>query len=469
MTRPLFLPKQKAARIHEATVQVLEQTGIALDHEEAEALYLGAGAQKDAEGRILLPRAMVQKALGQVSRRIPFFSRDGEKAFVGRRNTTHFGPGSDALYNIDKKTGKLRPSVVADIAENVRVADALSGFEFVMSMALPRDAPQEKLYPLVFAEMAKNTTKPLVVTATSLADIQQIYDLACIISDGPERLRERPFFLAYLEPISPLLLARSIVDRLLFCAEKDIPMLFAAGANCGGGAPITPEGGVVQGGAESLAGLILALLKNENAKFIYGANTSVLDMRTSIVCYGAPEWFRTVAMYADMGKFYGLPSWGTAGCSDSFGIDAQSAMEAFEGILLASQAGTTLAHDVGYLAHGALYDARMLVLSDEMIKRARHLLKGVDLSDDALALDVIDEAARKNTLYLAHPHTLAVFKKALWLPPSYINRRNIADYDYGHDLPGMLSDSVTAILETHRPRPLSEQKIAEIDRYIASI
>ena len=122
-------------------------------------------------------------------------------------------------------------------------------------------------------------------------------------------------------------------QRLLYCAENEIPFMYAAGANCGTGAPITPEGGVVQGTAESLAGLILAMLKNEAARFVYGANTSSVDMKSMLVCYGAPEWYKTVAMYADMGKYYKLPSWGTAGCSDAFFVDAQAAMEAYEGIV----------------------------------------------------------------------------------------------------------------------------------------
>ena len=199
-----------------------------------------------------------------------------------------------------------------------------------------------------------------------------------------QQLKEKPFFLAYLEPISPLKMDESGTDRLLYCAKNEIPIIFAAGANCGSGAPITPEGGVIQGGAESLAGLVLALLKNENARFVYGSNTSSMDMKTTLVCYGAPEWFKTVAMYADMGNYYNLPSWGTAGSSDSFYIDAQAAMEAYEGVLLALQSGSSLVHDVGYLAHGELYDARMLVLTDEMIRRAKHVLKEVDLSKNAL-------------------------------------------------------------------------------------
>ena len=386
MPDPVFLEEHEAQKIHRTTLEVLHKTGIHLDHEEAETLFLKGGARKDDFGRILIPPGMVEEAIDRLPSKIQMWDRNGNRAILLRSGRTFFGPGSDALYNVDKETGAIRLSVLSDVRDNVRIADALPGFSFVMSMALPDDVPADRLYATIFAEMVANTTKPMIVTATSLEDVVRTHQIASIVAGGEENLRSKPFYLAYLEPISPLRFDHSGAERLLYCAEHEIPIVFAAGANCGGGAPITPEGGVVQGGAESLAGLVLALLKNENARFVYGANTSVMDMATSIVSYGAPEWFRTVAMYADVGRCYDLPSWGTAGCSDSFHIDAQAAMEAYEGILMAMQCGTTLAHDVGYLAHGALYDARMLVLTDEMIRRVRYLLKPADLSEESLAV-----------------------------------------------------------------------------------
>ena len=469
MPKPMFLEEKDAAVIHKATLQVLEKTGIYLDHEEAEDILLSAGAKKDEYGRILFPSVMVEDALEKSAARLKLWDRDKNSSILLRNGRTYFGPGSDALYNLDRQTGEIRRSTISDIRDNVRVADALSGFDFVMSMALPDEVPPNKLYATVFAEMVKNTAKPLIVTATCIEDIKQIHHIAIIVSGDENDLRKKPFFIAYLEPISPLKFDRSITERLLYCADNGIPIVFAAGANCGSGAPVTPEGGVVQGGAESLAGLVLALLRNEEARFVYGANTSVMDMTTSIVSYGAPEWFRTVAMYADMGKYYEVPSWGTAGCSDSFSVDAQAAMEAYEGILMALQSGTTLAHDVGYLAHGMLYDARMLVLTDEMIKRARYLLKTVDFSEKSLATDVIDEIARKNELYLAHPHTAEVFRDVLWLAPPYINRKSLMNPDANSDLGALLMERVHGILAAYESKGLPSDKVMEIDRYLESL
>jgi trimethylamine--corrinoid protein Co-methyltransferase len=469
MIEHLFLSPSNAARIHQASLQVLENTGVKLDHEEAESLYLEAGAKKDEDGRILIPGGMVGEALEKAHSAINLFNRDGERSIQLINGNTYFGSGSDALYNIDKKSGELRHSVLSDLTENVRIVDALSGYDFVMSMALPQDIDQENLYPIVFAEMVKNTEKPIVATLTSIEDLKRIHKIASIVSNGEKQLKEKPFFLAYLEPISPLKMDSASTDRLLYCAEHDIPFMFAAGANSGSGAPITPEGGLVQGSAESLAGLVLALLKNEKARFVFGANTSSLDMRSMIVCYGAPEWFKTVAMYADMGKYYKLPSWGTAGSSDSFFIDAQAAMEAHEGILLALQSGSTLVHDVGYLAHGELYDAGMLILTDIMINRARHLLKSADLSEKGLAVDVINEVARRDDLYLTHDHTAANFKDVLWIPPKTIERGKIEKREQAQEMTRLLREEANRILSSHIPRELPADKMAQIDQYIDSL
>jgi len=468
MATTSILTREMVQKIHEASLEVLERTGISLDHEEAEALLLEAGATKDEEGRILIPRPLVEQAIEKAPSQVQLYDRDGEESLVLEDGKTYFGPGSDALYNYDLQTGELRRSTVSDIRNNVRIADAL-GFEFVMSMALPWDVDHDKLYATIFAEMIKNTSKPLVVTSSSPQDIQRNYEVASILRGGEEKLKDKPFWLAYVEPISPLRFDKASVDRLLYCVEKHVPFLFAAGANCGGGAPVTIEGAVVQGTAESLAGLTIASLKDENVLFIYGTNTSTLDMKSMIVCYGPPEWAKTVSMYAEMGEYYNLPSWGTAGCSDSYRIDAQAAMEAYEGIFWAVQSGTTLAHDVGFLGHGEVYHAGMLVLTDMMIQRARYALSEPDLSDEALAVDVIDEIARSGGLYLAHPHTAKNFRKSLWMPPSWINREKIDQLFYRKRLEELLADEASSILSSHKPKELAESVVTEIEQYLESI
>jgi len=468
--RRVFLASHKADRLHAATLQVLERTGVEVQNEEAVDLFLKAGATKDQDGRILIPARLVDEAIEKARPRskLALHDREGKKSISLKRGRTHFGPGGDARYNIDPETGVLRPSLLNDVTTNVGLVDALPGYGFAMSMALPSDVPQEKLYPTVFAEMVANTTKPVVATGVTMDDIVRIHKIAAIVAGGEEALKKKPFYLMYLDPISPLQMDAVSVGKLLFCAEKEVPILYAAGANCGATAPVTPEGGVVQGGAESLAGLVLATLKNERVSFIYGSNTSAMDMKSTIISYGDPIWFKTVAMYADMARHYDISSWGTAGSADSIAVDAQAAMEAYEGITFVLMAGASLAHDVGYLGHGEIYDPRMLVFCDMMIGRAKHLLRPADLSDEALAIDVIDEVARTHGFFAGHPHTAEHFRKSLWMAPTYLNRSRLVEARLD-DLPHLLGNEVLRIAMSHSSKPLATDKAEEIGRFLQTL
>lgn len=463
MKQPVFFDKEKAQIIHEATIEVLEKTGIQLENEQAENILIENGAKKDKDGRILIPGSLIQSALDKSLHSFTLYDRNGNESLIVEDGRTYFGPGSDALYQRDLISGEIRESCLEDITNNVKVADALE-FDFIMSMALPRDVHEKKLYPAVFAEIVKNTHKPIVFTSINIRDVRHIHKIAQIAQGEKENFK--PFMIAYLEPISPLRLDKENVDMLIYCVDNDIPFLFAAGANSGTGSPITPEGGIVQGGAESLAGFVIAILRNPTAKFIYGSNVSSSDMRSGFVCYGASEWPRTVAMTADMGKFYNLPTWGAAGCTDAHEIDAQSAWESYRGIMMALLSGSTMVHDMGYMSFGELYDLRFLVLVAEMLRQAGHMLKPVDISRDSLAIDTIDEVARSASLYLAHPHTRKYFRKSLWLS-KLINRNRIGQ-EY-IDIKIKLEEKAKSIIANHQPDMLSDDKRVEIEEYLKTI
>lgn len=461
--QPLYINRVQGQKIHDATLKVLEKTGIALDHPETERMLLRRGAKKDSDGRILIHGELVQEALDRIPHRFTLYDRDGKKAFQVEDGPSYFGTGSDSLYQIDLESGEIRESTMQDVADNMRLCDALD-YDFVMSTALPKEVPSSRLYPAVFAQMMKNTHKPIVTTCVDVNDVRHIHELALIVCGGKENFK--PFFIAYLEPLSPLIFDRELVQKILYCAENGIPFICASGSNLGTGSPVTLEGALIQGGAESLAGLVIAYLKNKNLKFIYGANNSASDMRSGRVCYGPTEWPKTVSMYADMGKYYDLPSWGTAGGTDAQNVNAQAGWEAYRSISTVLRSGSTIVHNMGYMSFGELYDPRMILLANEMLKDARHLVKPVTLDDNSMAMDVIDQVAREKSIFLAHPHTAKNFRQSLMIS-KLINRKKIGEEF--KDISQKLKDGVKKILKTHRPKTLPEDVTARIDEYIAGI
>lgn len=461
-----FLRDEDVKKIHAAALHLLANTGLHLPHPEARRLLLSAGAKEDSEGRILLPAAMVEDSIAKAPSTVPWFDQTGKREIPLEMNRVYFGPGSDSLYIVDRKTGKIRRARLADVVENVRVVEALPQFDFVMSMGLPEDVAPNRLYPAVFREMLRHSTKPIIATSTCLSDLERPYQMAVLVAGSAERFREKPFFITYVEPESPFRFERDIVDRLWFCGDKGIPTMGVTSSNLGGGGPVTMEGGLAQGTAESLAALVLLQLRHPGAGFIFGANTWATDMRSSIVCYGSPECATSTAAYADLGRFYELPSWGGAGCSDSHCLDAQAGEEAFQSILIAYQSGATIAHDVGFLAYGSAYDARFLILTHEMIGRVRASWRRFEFTEENLAVDVIDEVARASirgegpTIYLKHPHTAQHFRKSLYLPPSYIQRDSLDLLHPAEPLLDRLASRVEEILSSEET-PLLPAAVAQ--------
>ncbi len=446
------LSQEQASTLHNAASKLLSVTGIHLPHNEARQLLVNKGAKEDAEGRILLPKSMVEDAISQGPSRVPWYNQQGTEEFPLEIDRSYFGPGSDSLYVVDLATKQTRRAVLQDVTDNVRLVQGLDQFDFVMSMGLPEDVEPAKMYPAVFREMLIHSTKPIIATSTCLSDLQIPYEMSVLVAGSEQAFREKPFFITYVEPESPFKFEEHVVDRIWFCGDKGIPTMGVTSSNLGGGGPITVEGGLAQGTAESLAALVLLQSKYPGAGFIFGANSWATDMRSSIVCYGSPEVASTTAAYADMGRFYDLPSWGGAGCSDSHELDAQAGEEAFQSIMWARQSGTSLAHDVGFLAYGSLYDARFLVLCDEMIARARHLWQPLNFTEENLAIKPIDDVARASvrgkgaTIFLKHPHTAKHFKESLYLPPRFVERGTISPGSPSKPLAEKLGDRVKSIL-----------------------
>jgi len=430
-------------------------------------MLISMGAKEDVEGRVLLPNSLVEDAIARAPSVVEWFDQTGTREYPLEINRVYFGPGSDSLYVVDRDSKEIRRSRLSDVIDNVRLVEALPEFDFMMSMGLPEDVPDDRIYSSVFREMLLHSTKPVIAASTCRADLEVVHRMAVLVAGSESAFREKPFVVAYVEPESPLRFEDDIVERMWFCGEKGIPTTGASSSNLGGGGPITREGGLAQGIAESLAALVLLQCRHPGAGFVFGANTWATDMRSAVVCYGSPECATLTAAYADVGRFYGLPSWGGAGCTDAHALDAQAGSEAFQSVLMAQQCGATLAHDVGFLASGSLYDARFLVLTEEMIARVRQMWRPLDPTEENLALRAIDEVARASirgegpTVFLKHPHTAKHLRESLYLPARFVERRSLDPSCPTDSLLDRLDREVEELLARPRtpalPRALSEE------------
>jgi trimethylamine--corrinoid protein Co-methyltransferase len=460
-----MLSDEQIQTLHHTTLDILSQTGIVMKNKRAELLLLVAGAHKLGE-RIKRPARLVQNALLAAPSRIPMHTRTGVLSMPLESGKVFFGTGSDTNFTIDLETGERRTVMQKDVQAFARLCDRLENIDFIMSMGVSSDVNPMHHYIHGIVAMLRGSVKPIVFTANGLKDMQAIYEIACVVAGGAENLLEKPFLLHYAEPISPLLFSEESVDKLLFCAEKGIPTGYIPSPNTGGGGPITLAGALVLGNAETLAGLVLAQLMRPGSPYIYGMNTATLDMKSTIVSYGAPEWPAGMMAWTDMGRWYKLPVWGYSGATDSKLVDAQAGIEATVSIMSAFLSRCNLNHDIGYIEYGSTSSMEMVVMADEIISEVRFIMDGVEVNERTLAREAI-HTAKPGGGFLAHEHTLSNWKTAQW-KPKLIDRSRYDEWQRGgsKDLSQRANLRARKILAEHQPEPLPEAVEREIQKIL---
>lgn len=459
-----MLSEQQLLAIHQTSLDILSGTGLVMKNETARQLLLQAGAW-ESEGRVKIPEHLVMDAIDAAPSRIPMHNRLGDLTMPLEAGKVFFGPGSDCPFTIDVETGVRRQAVADDVQRIAHLCDGLDQIDFIMSMATPSDVPTLDHYLHSFIRMIRGSIKPNVYTARELTDMEDIYRIACAVAGGETELREKPFLMLYAESISPLLYNDESVDKLMFCAQKGIPVTYPPSPNTGGGGPITVAGALALGNAECLAGLVLAQLVRRGTPYLYGMNVAALDMKSAIVSYGAPEWAMAMPAWTELGRFYGLPVWGAAGATDSKVVDAQAGIEATVTIMSAFLSRCNLVHDVGYIEYGTTSSMEMLVIADEVIREVRFIMGGVEVSERTLARSAIHQA-RPGGGFLADDHTLDNWKWAQWRPMLTDRMR----YDRwlnkgGKDMRIRANERAREILAQHQVPPLpqaAEKVIADV-------
>jgi trimethylamine--corrinoid protein Co-methyltransferase len=451
-----ILNPEQIRELHGATLEILRQIGVKLEDPQAREILLEAGAW-ETDDRLKIPENLVIDALDSAPSKIPLHDRLGNLSMPLELGKVFFGTGSDTIYTRDLETGERRRATNQDVEDFAHLCDALDQIDFVMSMSNPADVDPDDQYIHSFVSMLRGTTKPNVYTAKDLQDMKDIYKIAAAVAGSEGALQEKPFFLQYSEPISPLFIIEESLQKVIFCAEKRIPVGYIPSPNPGGGGPITLAGSVALGNAECLFGLVLTQLINPGTPFIYGMNTAALDMKTTIVSYGAPEWSLGMAAWTSLAHHYGLPVWGYGGATDSKIVDAQAGLEATFSIMTAFLTRNTLVHDVGYIEFGSTSSMEMVVIADEIIRMTRFFAGGLDINPNTLALEAT-KRVKPGGGYIADKHTLENFRTAQWMP-KMIDRSYYDSWveDGSKDMTARANQRAKEILAEHQVPPLPDQ------------
>jgi trimethylamine--corrinoid protein Co-methyltransferase len=459
------LSESEVKQIHASSMEVLWRTGVYIESDEALRMMEEGGCK--VNGRIAkIPPGLIEWAIDSAPSHFLLFDRNQKNPLNVGGHNAFFGLGPTLLHMIDPDTGKRRKFKKSDTEKAAKLVDALPNIEWVMGYGTISDVDQENASQHEFEAMLRNTSKPLIIWSPSPQGVRDAIKMAASAVGGEEKLMEAPFIASYSEPISPLTQNKEAVEKLLLTADYGIPTIHTPIPQTGASAPVTLAGELVSTNAENMASIVISQLRKPGFPIIMGGVIGTMDMLQAQLAYGAPEMQLMLAATMDIAHYYQIPTWGTAGCTDSHLVDQQAAIEATQSVLYSALSGANLVHDTGYMASGTQGALEMIALVDEIVGYAKFITNGIRVDEETLAVDVMNQVGPGGE-YLTSQHTFKHFREQLY-SQSLMDRQQRDKWEESGSktLRDRLGEKVQDILKNHQPQPLPKEALDTIKQVL---
>jgi trimethylamine--corrinoid protein Co-methyltransferase len=403
------LSAEEMARIHEASLAVLEKTGLALNHPRAQEALAAHGARiSDDRRRVFLPPALVEKMLARAPREFLCAARDPRYDLTMKQGRTYARQGGGPIIHFDLRDQSQRPLTMKDAVDSVRLVNALPHIDMPSTIS-PQDI-EVATYDVATVKMTlENTRKHFWALTTGASHLRWELELAAASVGGRENLKKRPILSGVFCVIAPLRFPADEIDRLILCGEYGVHVMTPVTVLMGGSAPYTLAGSLTQMNAEFLGSVAIAQSLCPGIGQWYYTLLQFLDMKNGRSLTHGPELMTLGAAGAQLARRYGLPSLANTLLSG----DCQPHQVMFQygiNVLMGLLGGVTLQAGAGSLECGNLYSHQSLVILDEMLDYLKFFRQGPDITPETLAVEDIAARSEKGE-YLSSPLTLKYLRK----------------------------------------------------------
>lgn len=406
-------------RVHDAALDILERLGMGEPIPILQELALEKGCHLNDRGRLCFPRGFVEDIIAGAARRFVLHGRDPKHDLSIEGTRVHFGTGGAAVKVLDPKDGHYRPSTLVDLYDFARLVDRLDNVSWFTRCVVATDLPDQfELDMNTLYACIAGTSKHIGTNFYVAEHVQPAIALLDTALGGEGRFRERPFCKVHSSPVvSPLRYGEDNAEVAVACAREGMPVNVIIAAQSGATAPAALAGTLVQTVAETLAGLILVNLVAPGHPVIFSNWPFVSDLRTGAFTGGGGEIAVLNAAAAQITNFYDLPSGVAAGMADSKLPDGQAGYEKALTTAMAGLAGANLVYEsAGMLASLLGCSFESFVIDDEILGFVERGLRGIEVTDETLSLQVIEDAVNGPGHYLGHPQTLQVMESEYLYP-----------------------------------------------------
>jgi len=367
--------------VHRYSIRILEETGIKVESKTALEIFANSDGVKIKDDVIYIQGELIDHAIRQAPSDIEVFNKSGESAFhLGKKqgNETHFGIGCTNTWFQDIVSGQVELFTRKHMQHSTMLGDLLDNYAMVSTLGIPSDAPVDKLDLYSTLDMYANTSKPLILLITGEGKINDV-------------------------------LNEATTDKMIASIRNDLPFMFSNYSLYGATTPVSEGGSLALLNAELLAGLVFGQLVKEGSKIILGSLPAAFDMASMGSLYTPSSYLLNLAC-AEMMDFYEIPHCGTSGSNNGRGADLLASGNLWLNHLSSSIGKIGCAPFVGGNFDSMAFSPATVVLSDQIIEKAKDFAKGFTLNEQSVNLQEIALVGHGGN-YLTSEQTLAALDK----------------------------------------------------------
>ncbi len=409
-----LLDDGQVQRIHDASMDIIEEVGIEFRCDDAIGMWRAAGADVDGV-TVRIDREHLMSLLGTAPSSYTMVARDPAHTVTVGDGRTIFTPSYGAPYVLDLN-GVRRPATLQDFRDFTKLNHLSPALHMSGGVVCePMDVPVPKRHLYMTESLLKYSSKPFMGAVTSMDRAEDSLHMAGIVF-GQDFVRETTVMTCLANANTPLVWDKTMLDSVRVFAAANQATLFSPFVLGGASTPASTVGAVIQVNIEALTGVAFSQLVRAGAPALYGQWLSTVSMRTGAPQAGTPEICHMNLLTAQMARHYNLPSRCSGSCTSSKMVDAQAGYEAARNMYGVLMAGTNFVlSTTGYLESAMCQSYAKWVLDSEQLELMHRLGSGVSFDDLDEVLDSM-RSVPAGGHHLGTEHTLANFQTAFSMP-----------------------------------------------------
>jgi trimethylamine--corrinoid protein Co-methyltransferase len=428
--------------MHQATLRILNETGISLTEPNSRKLFASAGARLD-EKRVYIPPSLVEQCVAAAGKKLTLRGRGGNTITLGDGSLHfHCSGGAPNVFDFTKKT--RRPAIAQDVRDMARLTDALDSYNTIIPTVCATEMPGEMMAITMFRNILSHTTKPLKAPG---------------VNTGSEMLS------GPISPVSPLILPDNEANAIIEAAKAGVAVDPLPCPIAGTTAPLSIAGAIVQQNAEILVCLVLAELVKPGLSIVYHGRLSMMDPHTGLAVFGGIETGIMSAGTVQMGHYYGLPVNVFGLISNAHDLDVQNGFEVASVACLPALAGADELTGLGMCDSGLMSSLTKLVLDNEFAALVVRARRAFTAEVDSIAMDVINTVANGSHNFLSQKHTLKYIRNGELKVTRFADHGSWETW-LANDRKGMAEHAqaeTERLLKDHKVTPLDPTQEKELD------